>query len=124
MKDSRKSFVLGVCHFVTVRFGIAASLVRIRRVAVKESIRGVVAKNDFMCGCVLDLDTLKPRTISGETLDAAKPARNRSRHLSARGQDAVRPAALRAVCARPVRVCRARTKSALRAQPWSVPSLV
>jgi hypothetical protein len=59
MKDPCEALVLSVCHFVAVSFGIAPGLVRVRRVAVKKSVRGVVSENNFMCGCVLDLDTLK-----------------------------------------------------------------
>jgi hypothetical protein len=66
--------VFGVCHFIAVGFGIAPGLVRVRRVAVKESVRGVVAENNLVCGRILDLDTLKPLDDFRETLDAAEPA--------------------------------------------------
>jgi hypothetical protein len=74
MKDPCEPLVLGVCHFVAVGFGITTGLVGVRRVTVKESFRGVVSQNNFVCGCVLDLDTLKPLHDFRETLDATKPA--------------------------------------------------
>jgi hypothetical protein len=74
MKDTCEPLVLGICHFVAVGFGITPGLVRVRRVTVKESVRGVVSENNFVCGCVLDLDPLKTLHDFRETLDAAKPA--------------------------------------------------
>jgi hypothetical protein len=74
MKDPCETLVRGVCHFVAVGFGIATGLMRVRRVAVKESVSRVVAENDFVGGCVFDLDTLKPLHDLRETLDTTQPA--------------------------------------------------
>jgi len=83
--------VLIVGHFVGVGLAVPAGAVRVRRVAIEEGVRTVIALNDLDRRGVLNLHTEEPLRDEAEIFDSAQPAGHGARHPSAAGQAAVGP---------------------------------
>ncbi len=86
-----KLAMLIICHLMPIRLTIPTRAVRVRRIAVEQRFRAVVALNNLNRWGVFDLHTQEPLRDQSQIFHCAKPSGDCSCHTCAAGEDTMRP---------------------------------